>query len=92
MRYNLLFLEKKIIITKDLQVCLTMNEKVWLFFILSIIIFAIVMTVVVLTRNRYSDIIIQQRHQSNWETLYQGFQYALTIITAQGKRHLALLK
>jgi len=68
-----------------------MNEKVWLFFILSIVIFTIVVTVVVLTRNRYSDIIIQQRRQSYWEKLYQGFQYALTIITAQGKKHLAFL-
>jgi len=87
MRYNLLFLFKKSYNAKISE----MNEKVWLFFILSIIIFAIVLTVVVHTRNRFSNIIIEQRRQSNWEKLYQGFQYALTIITAQGKIRILLV-
>jgi len=68
-----------------------MNEKVWLFFILSIIIFTVVMTAVVHTRNRCSSIIIEQRRQSHWEKLYQGLQYALTIITAQGKISILLV-
>ena len=51
-------------------------------FIVSIVVFTIIMTAVIYTRNRES--VSKEGKATIWEQLYKRFEYALTIITSQG--------